>query len=54
MALQIKPTPSLHGKDALLFENRANENLNNKTSKNEVLKNLDLFKKVISNSKNII
>ncbi|HNZ26756.1 MAG TPA: hypothetical protein PLG34_08265 [Spirochaetota bacterium] len=54
MALQIKSTPTLHGKEAIFFEKNANENINKKTSKDKIIKNLDMFKKVISNSKNIL
>ncbi len=54
MATQIKSTPTLYGKDALVFEANAEKNINNKTPKNEVLKHLEMFKSVINNSKNIL
>lgn len=54
MAMQIKSTPTLYGKDALIFEKTAKENIDKKASKQEVLESLNIFKKVTSKSKNIL
>lgn len=50
----IKSTPTLRGKDALLFEKKAENNINTKTPKDEVLRHLEMFRKVINNSKDVI
>lgn len=54
MAMQIKSTPTLYGKDALLFEKKANENIDKKAPKQETLESLNIFKNVTSKSKNIL